>query len=224
MGFLRDSDIYAKLEDIFPEDYADFIRNGSLSSRLQPSSFELTLGKEVYLSGDAELVRLGDEDEKQTYVKIRPGDFAILLTKEKIVLPRNMMALISIKSAFKEKGLVNISGFHVDPGFKGSLHFSVYNAGPTDIILRFDEPIFVIFFIQFEGGNVDNPYNGKHQNQGKIPSKSMNSLVGGSVSPYDLNDRLTKLELTNKFQWGLLIALFGGVMSAIFSILTNKPK
>jgi hypothetical protein len=41
------------------------------------------------------------------------------------------MAFISMRTAFKFKGLVNISGFHVDPGYKGKLIFAVFNASPT---------------------------------------------------------------------------------------------
>ena len=59
-----------------------------------------------------------------------PGQFAFLLTDEIVEVPDSAMALISIKAKIKWRGLINVSGFHVDPGFKGRLIFSVYNAGP----------------------------------------------------------------------------------------------
>ena len=42
--------------------------------------------------------------------------------------------------------LINVSGFHVDPNYKGKLIFSAFNAGPRDIILRKLDPVFMIFF------------------------------------------------------------------------------
>ena len=51
------------------------------------------------------------------------------MTKESIEVPLDALGLISIRSKYKLKGLINVSGFHVDPGFRGSLVFAVYNAG-----------------------------------------------------------------------------------------------
>jgi dCTP deaminase len=48
-----------------------------------------------------------------------------------------------MKFKIKQRGLVNVSGFHVDPGYSGKLLFSVYNAGPRSIVLTRGEPVFV---------------------------------------------------------------------------------
>ena len=52
---------------------------------------------------------------------------------------------------YKNQGLVNISGFHVDPTFSGYLKFAVQNVGPSDIYLRYHEATFCIFFAKLEG-------------------------------------------------------------------------
>ena len=42
------------------------------------------------------------------------------------------MGFISVKATYKLKGLVNVSGFDVDPGWTARLIFTVFNAGPGD--------------------------------------------------------------------------------------------
>ncbi|MBW2084889.1 MAG: hypothetical protein JRI54_02540 [Deltaproteobacteria bacterium] len=173
----------------------------------QPSSVELRLGGEAFLSGEKELVILGAEKPD---IKIKPGNFAILLTKEKVKIPTNLMGFISIKSKYKWSGLVNISGFHVDPGWEGHLTFSVYNAGPSEIILRKDEKIFVIFFAKLD--KETELYKGGNQYQRHISSEIMNRVMGKSVSPFELEDRLKSLETNVRFQWGLLISAVVGII------------
>lgn len=182
--------------------------------RLQPCSYELSLGNEVFLAGEKKLVRLGD---KIFDVTVRPGDFAILLTDEKVCIPNDLMGMISIKTTYKNMGLVNISGFHVDPGFEGKLTFSVYNAGPCEIILRYGDPIFIIFFaVLTEPVSDSEKYRGEHGNQEKIESKDMNKLTGKPVSFFELESKLHRLELITNIQWGFLAAL---VVSIIIRVL-----
>ena len=50
------------------------------------------------------------------------------------------MAFISIKAKLKFRGLVNVSGFHIDPGYRGKIIFAVFNAGPQPILLRRGQP------------------------------------------------------------------------------------
>jgi dCTP deaminase len=55
-----------------------------------------------------------------------------------------------------------VSGFHVDPGFRGRLKFSVYNAGSESIILGVGERLFPIWFYELPEENEDE-YVGRHQ-------------------------------------------------------------
>jgi dCTP deaminase len=101
----------------------------------------LRLGTEVYLSSEDLPRKLSKGD----LISIRSGEFALLITEEEIRLPLNVMGSISMRFGFKRKGLINVSGFHVDPGYEGKLIFSVYNAGPNDIVVRRCDSLFMIF-------------------------------------------------------------------------------
>lgn len=87
--------------------------------------------------------------DKESFV-IPAGQFAFLLTKEEVNIPRNVMAFISMRTRIKYQGLINVSGFHVDPGYKGKLIYAVYNASPSPVQLSEDDPAFKIWFCSLD--------------------------------------------------------------------------
>ena len=122
-------------------------------SRVDCSAYTLAMGREVYVSPndateDPQSVTIRQLGDGEGFT-IPPGQFAFLLTDEIVEVPDNALALISIKAKIKWRGLINVSGFHVDPGFKGRLIFSVYNAGPVPVHLRQGQLLFLIWFSWF---------------------------------------------------------------------------
>jgi dCTP deaminase len=81
---------------------------------------------------------------------IPPGQFAFLLTEEIVAVPADALAFISIRAKTKFRGLVNVSGFHVDPGYRGQLTFAVFNAGPVPIHLKRGQAIFLIWYASLD--------------------------------------------------------------------------
>jgi dCTP deaminase len=128
-------------------------------------------------------------------ITIPPGQFALLLTEERISVPANALALISMKAKFKLRGLMNVSGFHVDPGFTGRLKFAVYNAGSVAIDLQPGQRLFLIWYC-----DLDQPtaavYSGGHQGQDGITADDVMSIRGIVVSPAGINSRVNTLEET----------------------------
>lgn len=116
------------------------------------ASYTLRIGREVYISPTE-----GTADPKtkqiltggQAFV-IPPGQFAFLLTEETISVPDYALAFISMKATIKFRGLVNVSGFHVDPGWRGQLTFAVFNAGPVPVHLQQGENCFLIWYADLE--------------------------------------------------------------------------
>jgi len=168
-------------------------------TRVKNGAYELSLGKEVYLTdsktGKVEI--LTEDNNRQ--VDLNPGQFALLLTKEIVNIPKTNIAFISIKAGEKLKGLVNVSGFHVDPGFNDHLLFSVYNAGPSTIVLNFGEPYFPIWFAELKGELSDEEaYNSNNEHYKKldhIPPKYIEFLKRGELtSPKALLDKITAVD------------------------------
>lgn len=115
--------------------------------RLDPASYRLAIGGEIYISpakakDKASVTFL---DPREAFF-IPPGQFAFLLSEEVVKVPGDAFALIALRTRTKFKGLVNVSGFHADPGYHGRLIFAVFNAGPGDVHLRRGDDLFTISF------------------------------------------------------------------------------
>jgi len=118
--------------------------------RVDCAAYTLSIGREVYVSpndqtmdpGSVTIRQLADGDA----FTIPPGQFAFLLTDEIVRVPPDAMAWISMEARIKWRGLVNVSGFHVDPGFHGRLVFAVFNAGPVPVHLRQGQAAFLIWY------------------------------------------------------------------------------
>jgi dCTP deaminase len=189
--------------------------------RILNGAYELSLGAEVFLTDDKhkKVKRLYDGEK----IEIKPGQFALLLTKEYVKIPNNRIAFISIKAGIKFKGLVNVSGFHVDPGFEGNLLFSVYNAGPSNIRLSNGTAYFPIWFAKIDQEHQE--YSGKHDNQTRIPDAPVEALSQGELaSPNVLSKRIDEnRHMKTKIEW-VFLAIFTGVVALLVKVWTDSNK
>lgn len=123
-------------------------------SEIDCAAYTLHVGDEVYISPDREIASPSRHSKQKLTAgeafAIPPGQFAFLTTKEVVTVPSNALAFISIKARLKFSGLVNISGFHVDPGYKGELIFSVLNAGPKPLHLTQGQKLFLIWYADLD--------------------------------------------------------------------------
>ncbi len=119
-------------------------------SRVDCAAYTLSVGPEVYVSPSSQ-----ETDPMAVTVcqlarikafTIPPGQLAFLLTEETVTIPDDALAFISIRAKIKFRGLVNVSGFHVDPGYSGQLTFAVFNAGPIPIHLKRGQELFLIWY------------------------------------------------------------------------------
>src|SRR5437868_4963524 len=99
---------------------------------LDCASYRLCVGEQAFVTADKfsgeqvrqKLITVLGKPPEHTIV-IAPGQFAFLMTYEVVRVPANAIALISMRVKFKFQGLINVSGFHVDPGWHGKLIFTV---------------------------------------------------------------------------------------------------
>jgi dCTP deaminase len=184
-----------KLAQRLPSLIGDFnVRN------LDCASYRLSVGDQVFATSDkfassapsAALVSVL-KDPPDNLLRIRPGQFAFLMTLERVRVPDDALALISIRAGYKFKGLINVSGFHVDPGWDGKLLFSVYNAGPTDVIVERGEPMFLIVYADLDRVSAET-YNGASQGQVNIKASLLANMTEQVFSPLMLQRHLAELE------------------------------
>jgi dCTP deaminase len=195
--------------------------------RLEEAKYIMAVGEEVYISSSAPMNTIRKLSPDEAF-QLGPGQFAYILTHEIVRMPFDAIGFISINATVKFAGLVNISGFHVDPGYKGRLLFSVFNAGPTSIHLRRGQPIFPLWI-----ANLDKPIRNTEPKIGydKIDPKLITAISGNYTTAFELNEIIrylrievdeTKLKVTTleatRLQLIVLIAvlgfLFGGMVTA----------
>ena len=160
-------------------------------ARIDCAAYRLRVGPEVYVSPtdqakDAQTKSKVALDPGEAFT-VPAGQFAFLLTEERVTVPDSALAFISVRATIKFRGLVNVSGFHVDPGYKGRLVFSVFNAGPGPVHLARGEECFLIWYADLDraiklaktGGGFDD-----------IPTRLINPIAGEIQSLAGLSKRM----------------------------------
>ena len=176
---------------------------------IQQANYDLRVGDEIYLSEEKLPTRLSHEEP---HVLIPPGQFAIVKTLEQVKMPCDMIGLISIRNKYKLQGLVNVSGFHVDPTYSGHLLFAVQNVGPNDIRLEYKAPTFMILWAKIEPS-----YGGEARKTGydRIPLDFMAQLGGSSITLAAMRKEIDSLSVTVK----VLLGLAGSALIGVFLLL-----
>ncbi len=189
--FLDRTQINSEIQELLGDYHID---------QLHDACYDLRVGNEIFLSEGKPYI-LSEDDP---FVILPSGQFALVKTREKILMPPNRIGFISIRTRLKLQGLINISGFHVDPGYRGNLIFAVQNVGPHDIVLRYEEPAFMIMWaVLAEGARKDTKAN--YEN---IPVELMAQLGGGSVTLSSLKKEIDSLSTSLKIYGAIIIGAF----------------
>ncbi|MBP54641.1 hypothetical protein [Marinobacter sp.] len=212
-----------KLQEHFQElitipNSSSAIVNALMDDMIDCNAITLSVGPELYLSGDKEEHRKEHRLDFKDHGTIPSGKFAYVITEEVVHVPTDAMAFISFKAGYKFKGLINVSGFHVDPGWHGRLVFSLFNAGPNAISIQRGEPFFLIWYADLNEHSSQNKVNTKCQIN--INSKLIDNINRDVPSPGALQKRIDTLEgkLSNQLAKSRLILLSG--IGAFFISLT----
>jgi dCTP deaminase len=199
------------------------LRGLLISTEFEPTlvkqaSYDLRLGEEIYVVGKRAPEKI---TARNPYLSIEPGQFAILTTYEELKIPDNILAFISVRTTFKIQGLVNVSGFHVDPSYEGKLLFVVQNVGPADIRLKYKTPTFSIFFSYLTSNKI-----GKKRDQesnvhfkpklGGIRLEDVQLLGGSSVTLNKLQKDLDRVKMQMLIYGPFVIAAFIALLVKLF--------
>jgi len=191
-----------------------------LSADFRPESVDcnawtLTVGKKIYITPTAAAAKSGSHtirnlNDGESF-QIPPGQFAFLQTAECVRVPASAMAFISMKASIKLKGLINVSGFHVDPGFDGVLIFTVYNAGPSPIHLHQGQSCFLIWFASLD--NELTKYKKNSPSNWQVDGNSVGSIAGQQQTFDDISTRLHEAEKRIEFIQSIGKFAIGAIVS-----------
>lgn len=164
--------------------------------RVDRAAYRLCVGPEVYVSPTGE----PDDPRNKPKTQLTPGQgftipagqFGFVLTEERVTVPKEAIAFISIRATYKFRGLVNVSGFHVDPAYEGRLIFSIFNAGPGPVHLSQGEECFLIWY-----ADLDRPSDLEIKRGFEtIPSVLTGPLAGGLQSFASLLSKINENDKT----------------------------
>jgi dCTP deaminase len=179
--------------------------------------YDLRKNTKQHLKEQTEVDFLGTKwARKGGELVIPPGQFAFLLTEERVNMPDNSMGFISLKSGTKFRGLVNISGFHVDPGFKGNLIYSVFNAGPSPIHLCRGDDVFLLWITDLSGPTEKNFVRDDKVPQVEISSRLVSDVAREAHSLQALSERVERLGrlVTTLITGAIIVATVIGLVFA----------
>jgi dCTP deaminase len=205
-------------------------------TRIDCASYQLGVGEQAFVTSDelhgtspnpALITVLGQMPKD--LLRIPPGQFAFVLTDEYVTVPDDATALISMRATYKFKGLINVSGFTVDPGWEGKLVFSLYNAGPAPVYLRKGDPVFVIVYASLDR-HTTKLYNGQSKYQKNLKHSLLTDLNSQVFSPQvlksqldDVHSRLGKILLATGITSGVAagLAVLTGIVVATVALLPS---
>ncbi len=144
---------------------------------LQPASYDFRVGHEAFVSGSDEKIDVANRG----LVIIDPGEFAVLVTRERVRCGPQIAGQLGLESKYARQGLNLLSGPQVDPGFTGVLIVRVTNLAPRRITLAYEAPFLTCQFFKLSAP-VAHPYSGSRQGQSGLNARDIEEL-SSSDSP-----------------------------------------
>lgn len=200
----------------------DLIRPFS-EERLKPAAYEVTVGLQYAINGE---IRTLSEDEELT---VSPFQVVVIQTRERLNLPRNMIARWNIKVSLAYEGLLWVGGPQVDPGYVGHLSCPIYNLSEKAVRLRCGTELAVVDFVKTTPfvSNVSKKYNRPpkrvlfEEYRPEQLKSALYSQAADKISNFDL--RLSEFEgrLTNFT--GITYTVIG-VLVAALSIMVSSNQ
>jgi deoxycytidine triphosphate deaminase len=90
------------------------------------------------------------DPEKKSSVVIKPGEYVIAETIEKVKIPEGIFMLYKPRTTLHRMGIM-MRGTIGDPGFEGVLHPALYNAGPCEVEIEMGARFSQVCFLKIDG-------------------------------------------------------------------------
>jgi dCTP deaminase len=140
--------------------------------QIQPASVDLRISGEMMRAKAEEIVfEKAQEYEKMEgdEVSIPPKTHVLVRSIERVELPNDVAGMAKLRSSLSRVGLMLNNAGWVDPGFKGTLTLSVFNA--NDCPLRISKGTRFVQLILMKMDRVGRGYSGKYAGQKEITGK-----------------------------------------------------
>lgn len=117
------------------------------------------LGIEERETPKAKIAAEFDPHEKSALI-LKPRDYFLTETMEKFNMPENLMAIIKPRTTLHRMGIIGRQTI-ADPGFSGTIHPALFNAGQSTVTIEMGARYMQVFFVEIKGKA--NLYRGQWQ-------------------------------------------------------------
>lgn len=189
-------------------------------SQLQAASYDLRVGLQGATTSTKKIVSI----DREGYLLLKPGDFAIVTVLEEIKFNTYHVGRIGLRSKYARKGLIATTGPQIDPGYEGRLIVGLYNLTPKQISLPYKDDLLTIEIHKLEEPCLK-PYSGPYQGKFSIGPQDIEMVVETESLSY--SEMLTTLSSLSQnvgklasdvrtLKWTIpLIVIFGITVIAI---------
>jgi dCTP deaminase len=125
--------------------------------------------------GNARLNPAGIDLRVSRRLVLKPGQQTLVATVERVELSEQFLGILHIRSSLAREGVVASLAL-VDPGFRGQLTISLYNAGDRLVSLRKGERFIQLSLLRL-GTPTTHAYVGKYQNSRGVVKSRRKKLI-----------------------------------------------
>lgn len=130
--------------------------------RLQPASYDLTLGDEYYICSEKtnpDIKKLKEDED----INVPPRSTFFVISREKLYMPSNICASVSLAFRLIKKGIVFSVQPPIDPGYHGAIVALLHNMSDETIVIKHGQHILNIVYYKLEGKvSENNSYHGQY--------------------------------------------------------------
>lgn len=188
--------------------------------KVSGASYDLSLGDQYWLDGEKKTLN-GDDP----FVKLKPGDYAIVSSKEIADFPRDIAGRFDLTVSLFCQGVILSNGPQVDPGFLGRLFCLLFNTSNTIITLKRGEHYATLEFIKLLEPTT--PYSGKYQGKDNIidylPKPAEPSVISKIREDVDSLKSARWWEKTLPIILTML-AIIASIIMAVILFFIKKPQ
>jgi deoxycytidine triphosphate deaminase len=185
-------------------------------SAVQPCSIDLHIG-EIFLP-ETKKDEPGHQDSPIRKHILEAGHTAVVTTRESFSLPPDIAGIGFPPDSVSSQGILMTNPGHVDPGYKGSLRFTLINMGSGDYELREGDSIVTMLLFELSSP-VQKDYASRRAGQSKHGGiqDTLNHLAADFVNVEKRAAKIATMEVGKAALWAAVMPAF---VSGIIALIT----
>jgi dCTP deaminase len=183
---------------LIDKEIRSLVNKGQLISKnfditgLEASSYDIRVGFKGIIGGDGNVKELNENN----MLEIQPGQYAGVISYEKLNLPKHIFGRIGSKRALSYEGLILLTGSMVDAGYQGHLLFGIYNASQKKAILYARKKICNIVFEKLAEVPEKQAPQDPFLSQGNFPEAFIEKMINSEALGWmQISEKVKEIEI-----------------------------